>query len=267
MSQILSLVLCWFAAAPQTAAETAAWETVYDRPTVFDRLDEPVVCLLDIQHPDNLRKQLAEKPLEQFGRRILQRRMAELSGRRCLLVHFSEVEGQDLEHPHIKAILITGRSRVMSEAQDAKFYRLIRETHIPIMGFCGGMQLICEAFGAKVTPMRKLRSDEQDPNPEYHPGFVKEWGFLPVKTVRRDPLFEHLPAHLIVREAHAFHVPQPPPQFDLLASTAECKVQAVKHRERVLYGTQFHPEAYDDEHPQGRLVLQNFFRLAGLAPS
>lgn len=266
MSQLLSLVLCWsaLAAAPAAPAKAPAWEDVYDRPAALARLDAPVVCILDIQHPDSLRKDIAEKPLEQFSRRRLQRRVAELSGLRCLLLHFSELEGKDLQRPQVKAILITGRSRGMGEAQDKKFYGLIRETRIPMIGFCGGMQLVSKAFGAKVTSMRKLRPDEKDPNPKYNPGLFKEWGFLPVKVVQRDPLFEGLPEELIVREAHAFHVPQPPPDFDLLASTEECKTQTIKHRQRVLYGTQFHPESYDDKHPHGRIILENFFRIAGV---
>ena len=37
-----------------------------------------------------------------------------------------------------------------------------------------------------------------------------------------------------------------------------------KHRDRVLYGTQFHPEAWQEEYPHGRQILLNFFRLAGV---
>ncbi|MCH5378095.1 MAG: gamma-glutamyl-gamma-aminobutyrate hydrolase family protein, partial [Planctomycetes bacterium] len=98
----------------------------------------------------------------------------------------------------------------------------------------------------------------------YNPGQFKEWGFTPVQIVRRDPLFEGLPEEVVVREAHAYHVVQVPDGFELLASTAECKVQAFKHRQRLVYGTQFHPEVNDDDHPHGRAILENFFRLAGL---
>ena len=52
----------------------------------------------------------------------------------------------------------------------------------------------------------------------------------------------------------------------LLASTPECKVQAFKHPQRLVYGTQFHPEVNNDDHPHGRVIIGNFFRLAGLGP-
>lgn len=43
---------------------------------------------------------------------------------------------------------------------------------------------------------------------------------------------------------------------------AQCKVEVIKHRDRPVYGTQFHPEIYDDAHPHGKILLQNLFRIA-----
>jgi hypothetical protein len=39
-------------------------------------------------------------------------------------------------------------------------------------------------------------------------------------------------------------------------------IEAMRHRTRPLYGVQFHPERYTDDHPDGRAILANFFRLA-----
>jgi anthranilate/para-aminobenzoate synthase component II len=38
----------------------------------------------------------------------------------------------------------------------------------------------------------------------------------------------------------------------------------MKHRERPLWSTQFHPEAWQEEYPHGKEILANFFRLAGI---
>jgi anthranilate/para-aminobenzoate synthase component II len=35
------------------------------------------------------------------------------------------------------------------------------------------------------------------------------------------------------------------------------------HQSAPLFGAQFHPENYDDAHPDGRIILENFFRIAG----
>jgi acetyl esterase/lipase/GMP synthase-like glutamine amidotransferase len=242
----------------------ALWSKIYDRPQQLAKLERPAVCLLDIQHADIIRKQwqTLKNPLEEARPSVLRSRLKSISGLDCLVVHQSEVTGADLDRPLIRAILIGGRSKTTSRAKDEEFFPLIRSTRIPILGLCGGCQLIGSAYGARTTPMRKLHAGESDPNSKYHPGQFKEWGFLPVEIVKTDPLFAGLPSQIEVREMHAFQMADPPTGFDLLASTTECRVQAIKHRERILYGVQFHPEAYDAEHPHGQTLLANFFRIA-----
>lgn len=263
LSLLFLVALCAGRSAAQTPHLLAGVESVFDRPAALADLKTPAICILDIQHPDSIRQHVEGKPIEQYGGRRTKSRVEQITGMPCLLVHFSETPPEALKHPHIKAILITGRSKVVSTELDARFHVLIRETPTPIFGFCGGMQLISEAFGAKVQPMRRLREGEKDPNPNYRPGWFKEWGFLPVKVVRPDSLFAGLPDEIVVRQAHAEHALAPPEGFVLLASTAECPVQAIRHKERPIYGTQFHPEAYDD-HPHGKTILENFFRSCGI---
>lgn len=265
LSSVLAfLVSCLLSAAVTYAAEGDAWRTVFATPQELAASDGPIVCVLAIQHPDIIRKQLADKPVAEFSGLKLREQVQKQSGLRCVMVHFTEVRGEDLDRPNVKAILITGRSKTVSRDLDAQFHPLIRSTKIPIFGFCGGMQLIGQAYSAKVGPLRKLREGEKDPNPSYHPGQFKEWGFLPVQILRRDPLFEGLPEEIVVRQAHAYQMLQVPAEFELLASSPECKVEAFKHRQRLVYGTQFHPEVNDDQHPHGRVILENFFRLVGL---
>jgi len=269
MTRLLSSVsafvmLCGLSLGVASATETDTWHEVFTTRQEFAAIDEPIVCILNIQHPDLIRKQLANKPAAEYSGLKLRDRMQTQSGLRCVLVHFTDVRCEDLDRDGVKAILITGRSKVVGRDLDASFYPLIRNTQIPIFGFCGGMQLIGQAYSSKVERMRKLRDGEKDPNPRYHPGQFKEWGFLPVQIVQRDPLFDGLPDEIVVRESHAFHVVQVPAEFKLLASTPECKVQAFKHRKRLVYGTQFHPEVNNDDHPHGRVIIGNFFRLAGL---
>lgn len=264
--RLVLLVLLCLTPAVCAAAETDAWRVVFNRPEELTGSNTPLVCVLNIQHPDVVRKQLADKGPNLYSGKRFPDRVQKLSGMRCLHLHFSEVVGKDLDRPNVKAILIGGRSRLLKPDRDPEFFSLIRNTKIPMIGFCGGMQLIGKAYSAKVAAIRKLREGEKDPNPQYNPGLFKEWGFLPVRITHRDPLFDSLPDVMVMREAHAFHIVQAPSEFQVLAATDECPVEAFKHRTRILYGTQFHPEAYDDEHSQGQVILQNFLRLAGIAP-
>ena len=65
-----------------------------------------------------------------------------------------------------------------------------------------------------------------------------------------------------MQEFHAFEAKQLPDFFDVLASTDECKVQVIKHKHKLHYGTQFHPEDYDVQHLDGKTLWRNFFKLA-----
>ena len=186
----------------------------------------------------------------------------ELAGLPCVVVHYIEARKEDFASPRLRAIVITGAGSPTADPMARDLFAVIREARVPIMGICAGHQHIAEAHGVGTARMRPLREGEKDPHPPYHPGMFKEWGFLPVKIVERDPLFDGLPETIMVREYHVAKVESLPEGFELLASTEECEVQAMKRIGKPVYGTQFHPENYDDEHPDGRRVLQNFFQIA-----
>jgi GMP synthase (glutamine-hydrolysing) len=239
-------------------------EDTFDRPAAIAQASGPVVCVLDVEHPDLIRERLRAKSVDQYRGRVLKQRVTQITGLPCLLVHYTEAHREDLERPNVKAIVLTARRSTLDPGLDRDWFALIRETKIPMIGFCGGHQLIAQAFGGEVDRMRPLLPDEPDPRPQYQPGFYKEWGFLKVRLLKADPLFDGLVVSIMVREAHAFAVSKLPAEFDTLASTDDCPVQVIRHRLRLLYGTQFNPDVYDDEHPDGRKILENFFKLAGV---
>jgi GMP synthase (glutamine-hydrolysing) len=79
-----------------------------------------------------------------------------------------------------------------------------------------------------------------------------------LKVVEEDDLFKELPKEFLVWESHNDEV-KTAPDFEVLAFSENCKVQAVKHVERPLYGLQFHPEVNDTEH--GAEILKNFVAI------
>ena len=240
-------------------------EEVFDRPSALAQTPGPVTCILDTEHPDTIKDKLSKKPIPEYKCRVLQRKTLEITGLPCILVHHAEVTRKDFEQPNLKAILLMARSKSINPALDRELFALIRETKIPMIGFCGGLQLIVQAYGGKIDYMRKLNPNEIDTNPKYQPGWFKEWGFMPVRVSKEDRLFANLPSSLLVKEMHAWQIVSLPKEFEILGETAECKIEIAKHRDKPLYGTQFHPEAYDDQHLDGRKLLENFFRIAGLA--
>ena len=203
-------------------------------------------------------------------------RFEELSGEPCLVIHHTQISLDLVESMQPKAVLLSGFGRSFQEFDLSTFYPLndvLHQTDIPTIALCGSHQLIGCLFSVDIRkvdrledqPMRRLRPGEPDGSPTgYHPGYFKENGFYPVTIVRDDPLFEGLSNPFIVREAHYCEIKALSPEFELLASTEACRIQAMKHRKRILYGTQFHPETYIEAYPDGKTVLSNFFRIAGI---
>jgi len=200
-------------------------------------------------------------------------RLEEISGHACLLQRYSRVTRQRLKEWDIRALVISGCTAdwsEYSEADLAEMYHIIQAADLPILGLCGGHQLIALAYGTPVGLMRRLEEGEEDVCPDLGPGYHKEWGFTPVRLLKADPIFEGLGEEPVFFQAHYWEVKEVPPGFELLASTDVCRIQAIRHVGRLVYGTQFHPEycyfskEEEKEYDDGRKLLANFFRMAGI---
>lgn len=210
-----------------------------------------------------------------------------LAGQPCLVQRYLDVTRQQLRALGIAALLISGNATTWDRYDQADLTELcdlIRAAEWPILGFCGGHQLIAMAHGSNVAAMRPLRPGEQDVTTLSGPGYLKEWGFLPVDVVEPDPIFEGLGGAPVFLEVHYCEVKELPPGFRVLASSRDCPIQAMKRRDRPVYGVQFHaesytegphdrrnplvslvyPEGYPKARPDGRDLIANFMRVAGV---
>ena len=74
------------------------------------------------------------------------------------------------------------------------------------------------------------------------------------------PLFQGLPGQMRVWASHNDQVAEVPPGWLGLAHSAACRIEAMAHPQRPIWGVQFHPEV---EHTEGGLqVFRNFLALA-----
>jgi GMP synthase (glutamine-hydrolysing) len=110
----------------------------------------------------------------------------------------------------------------------------------PILGECLGMQLMAIHFGGKAGPSE-----------------IPEFGLSRLRVIEEDDLFKGLPKEFLVWESHNDEVKEAP-NFTVLALSENCRIQAVKHWHKPLYGLQFHPEVNNTEH--GEEILRNFVR-------
>lgn len=228
----------------------------------------PVVCHIDCKHPDAVRSAIKEGPKSNHMTYLtkLKDTVEKLGSLPYVPIHYTQLDGRNLNEGRTRALIITMMDKSIAKEHTERLLSLIRNTGIPTIGFCGGHQLIARAYGSQEALMRPLAPGEEDTRPAYHPGFFKEWCFMPVKIIKADPLFQGFPEHAVVREFHAFEVKELPSEFDLLASSDGCRIQAIRHKSKIMYGTQFHPEHFDAEHPDGEKIVANFFTIAGLRP-
>jgi GMP synthase (glutamine-hydrolysing) len=95
---------------------------------------------------------------------------------------------------------------------------------------------------------------------EGYEGAKRERGFLPVKNTG-DGIFKGLPTEITVWHNHCDEVKALPDGFRQTATSPTCPIQAMQEKGRRVYGVQFHPELFDDEHPDGRQIIENFLNL------
>ena len=145
-------------------------------------------------------------------------------------------------------VILTGSSALLSKPETRKLFQpemtLVKESKFPILGICYGHQIIGSAFG---SPMRDLGQ------------MLRRYDH--VNVVKKHPLFEGLPANLMVAESHRQELTRVPDEFDHLAKSTATKIEAMVHRTKQIYGVQFHPERSSEEHPHGKIILQNLLKL------
>ncbi len=163
------------------------------------------------------------------------------------------------------AVILSGSPDMLSEnrryekGEDGKYKPLdgvparrpdpaIFDMNLPLLGICYGHQLIAEHFGVGI---------ERSPAPEYSRQ-GEDYHLYDFHVKENSPLFEGLPDTFGVHMAHSDYVPRIPDVFVLLGSTDATEIAAFAHRDRPIFGLQFHPES--DKEGISREVLKNFAR-------
>jgi GMP synthase-like glutamine amidotransferase len=136
----------------------------------------------------------------------------------------------------------------------------------PLLGICGGHQLIAEAHGGRTGPITPgtvpaedlpclASADLREIRVETAHGRV---GYLAAHRAEAHPLLAALPDVPRFLHVHYWHVAEVPPRFRVLARSADGVVQAMAHESRPIFGTQFHPEGFSDDVPEGAALLAAF---------
>ena len=144
-----------------------------------------------------------------------------------------------------RGIIISGGPASVVEPTSPRVDRAIYDLGLPILGICYGHQLLAKDLGGRVSP-----------------GVTKEYGHSSVHT-EQSPLFRGIPRRdFTVWMSHGDTVVDTPPGFETIGETDDCKVAAMQHPDRRLFGLQFHPEVVHTEF--GTEIYRNFvFEVCG----
>jgi len=205
-------------------------------------------------------------------------RLEQASGERCLVVPYEEFNMETVKELNPRAITMSGFGNHFQTYSIESFYGMydvLHQVEIPVICFCGSHQLLGFSYNLDFhntprledEPMRLLDPQEDLPrrarnNPKYDMSryYVAD-GFFPIKKVKDDPLFEGLSDNMIMRCSHYCEVKKLPYNFEILARSGHCRIEAMKHKTKIIYGTQFHPEAYDEPYYDGKTLLENFSKI------
>jgi len=118
---------------------------------------------------------------------------------------------------------------------------LIKDSPTPILGICLGFELIAHVFDATLVQIS-----------------AKEKSILEIGKIVQDPVLDGL-SSLKVFENHRYVVRDVGPSLVAIAGSVD-GIEIIRHKDRLIYGFQFHPEMFRDE-TQGDELFANFIKI------
>ena len=163
---------------------------------------------------------------------------------------YSEIMAWDTDADAIRdfspnGIILSGGPETVTGHDAPTLPDAVFSIDVPVLGICYGMQAMAAYFDGDVQASSQ-----------------REFGHAAIKVEAGEHLLAGLAdaddAGLDVWMSHGDKVTRLPEQFSLMASTDSAPIAAMFHRERPIYGLQFHPEV---THTQcGHDIVQRFVR-------
>ena len=154
-------------------------------------------------------------------------------------ISFQEISKEEVDG----LVLSGGAPRIGVEGKLGNCSEYLEKADFPILGICAGHQYMGRFFGGEVEPSK-----------------VPEFGKIKLVLLKEnESLFEGVTKKSIVWESHNDEVTRLPNDFELLAESENCKIQAMHHKNKPFYGLQFHPEVEHTEY--GEQIFKNFVKI------
>ena len=177
---------------------------------------------------------------------LIARRVRELNVY-CEIIPFHELTAKAIKS-EIKGIVLSGGPSSVTATDAPRLEPEVLELGIPIFGICYGLQVLMKTLGGQVVPATS-----------------REYGQASIQVAPGATLFSGLSAETTnVWMSHGDHVEVPAQGFWVTARSNNGIIAAVEHRDRKIYGVQFHPEVVHSV--EGALILKNFvYSVCGIS--
>jgi len=151
---------------------------------------------------------------------------------------------KEIDSSEISCLILSGSTCNLSNKEDEKKYtdeiEFVKACQVSVLGICFGHHILGRACGSEILRGKWTKKTEK------------------VEILTRNELFSSWDTgdEITVKESHGDYIEKLPREFIKLASSESCKIEAMKHCTKPLYGVQFHAERTED----GRQVINNFIR-------
>lgn len=155
----------------------------------------------------------------------------------------NQIPVEELQAAELDGLLLSGGApRVGVDGELGACGEYIDKLDVPILGICAGLQFMARHFGGKAAP-----------------GDPPEFGAVEMIVTDPREILADVPERSTIWASHHDEVAVVPDSFDVLSHSDTCPVQVMQHKERPLFGMQFHPEV---EHTQyGVQMFRNFLAI------
>jgi GMP synthase-like glutamine amidotransferase len=144
--------------------------------------------------------------------------------------HFLEIDAEELKN-YSKIVLSGTALKDHATLKQIDKFNWTKTYDKPILGICAGMQTVSLVFGERLTSCLQI-------------------GMTEITTLKENPLFQ---GDFKAYALHNYSV-RVCRNFETLAQSTKC-IQAIKHKQKNIYGVLFHPEVRNQE------ILKRFIQL------
>lgn len=146
---------------------------------------------------------------------------------------------EEIEAKNSTGIILGGGPSIEGAGNSEKY---IMHFDIPILGICLGHQLIAKTYGGEVSTSE-----------------TESYAQVKININNDENLFKSLAPKMTVWSSHKDEVKTMPKEFTILSSSNLCDVESFKHKDKDVYGIQFHPEVHHT--PKGSVIFENFYNI------